>query len=133
MRAGEQDSWRRSSADLPRADDVSAGIFRGAWPLPEQTEQQRAWLVAASSALERIDQPPGVEEAQTRQFPDAAHGVYVLSARQQVFRSAPLNGNAAGCPGHDGCLSHSAPARGMRVKVCPARDSLDRGASPKLL
>lgn len=41
--------------------------------------------------LQRVGQPLGVSEAQARQLPDAAHGVYVLSLCQQGVDFGPAN------------------------------------------
>jgi hypothetical protein len=48
--------------------------------------------LAASSTLERFDEPLGVDEAQARQLPDTAHGVHGLPVRHKVidFGLAPL-------------------------------------------
>jgi hypothetical protein len=66
-----------------------ADLLKCGHPLSSQLPASRRPQAAPTLPLQRVDQPLGVGEAQARQRPDTAHGVYVLSLRQQGIDFGP--------------------------------------------
>ena len=66
-----------------------ADLLKCGLPLSRQLPATRGPQAAPALPLQCVDQPLGVGETQARQLPNMAHGVHVLSLRQQGIDFGP--------------------------------------------